>query len=163
MPQLDVTTFPPQLVWLAISFLVLYLLMSRVALPRISDVLEERRRRREDNLAKAEDLEKEAEAVSQAYEAALAKSRGDAHARIAAAGEAAKQRAEAEVARLDAELRGKTQAAEAAIAEARSSALADAAGIAAEVAQLAASKVAGLVVDEASARAAADAARKARA
>lgn len=163
LPQLNVATYAPQLVWLAISFAVLYLLMSRIALPRISDVLEERRKRREDNLARAEELEKEAEGVSQAYETQLATSRSDAHARIAAAGEAAKEHAEAEIARLDAELREKIQSAEAAIAEARQSALADAAAIAAEAARLAAEKVAGLSVDEAAARAAADEARKARA
>lgn len=159
MPQLDVATYAPQLVWLVISFVLLYLLMARVALPRIADVLEERGRKREDNLAKAEELEKEAEDVSAAYESALNEARTRAHGALARAQDAAKAKAEAEIARLDTALHARTREAEAAIAKAREGALADAAGIAAEIAQLAVHKVAGLSVDEASARAAANAAR----
>lgn len=163
MPQLDPTTFSPQIFWLVVTFVILYVLMARVALPRIGDVLEERRKRREDNLAKAEAFEKEAEQVSQAYEAALEKSRSDAHARIAEATEAAKRRAEGELAKLNAQLRTRTEHAELAIAEARAKALTDAVDIAADVARLASDKVAGLSIDEASARVAAGAAMKARA
>ncbi len=163
MPQLDVASYAPQLVWLAISFVLLYLLMARVALPRIGDVLEGRRKRREDNLAKAEGFQREAEQVAESYEAALARSRDSAHTKVAEAVEAAKRRAEVEVARFDAELRTRTEEAEAAIARARAGALADAAAIAAEAARLAAEKVAGLHVDEDEAREAAEAARRARA
>lgn len=163
MPQLDVASYAPQLVWLAITFVLLYVLMARVALPRIGEILEERRKRREDNLAKAEAFQKEAEQVAEAYEAALAKSRTTAHARIAEAAEAAKRQAEAEVARLDESLRRRTEEAETAIADARRKALADAAAIAAEAARLAAIKVAGLDIDGAAAKDAAEAAMKARA
>jgi F-type H+-transporting ATPase subunit b len=45
MPQLDFSTFSPQLIWLVITFLGLYLLMSRVALPRIGGVIEQRQSR----------------------------------------------------------------------------------------------------------------------
>ncbi|MFM2128893.1 MAG: hypothetical protein RL477_439 [Pseudomonadota bacterium] len=162
MPQLDVATYAPQLVWLAISFVLLYVLMSRLALPRIADVLEERGRRREDNLAKAEELEKEAEAVSEAYESALAEARNRAHAALAKAQDAAKARADAEIARLDQALHARTREAEAAIARSREGALREAAGIAAEVARMAAQKVAGLSVDDAAARAAAEAVAGAR-
>lgn len=163
MPQLDVASYAPQLFWLAVTFVLLYVLMARVALPRIGDVIEERRKRREDNLAKAESSQREAEQVSEAYEAALAQSRADAHARIAEATDAARKQAEAEVARFDAGLREKTEAAERAIAAAKETALADATGIAAEIAQLATDKVAGLSIDAATARDAAEAAMKARA
>ena len=43
MPQLDFSTFVPQLFWLFLSLSILYLILSRVALPRISDVIEERK------------------------------------------------------------------------------------------------------------------------
>lgn len=163
MPQLDVASYAPQLVWLAISFVVLYLLMARVALPRIAGVLEERSRRREDNLAKAEEHERDAAAAAQAYEAALAEARGRAQSELAGAQDAAKARADAELARLDAALQARMREAEDAIATARTAALGDATGIAAEVARLAAQKLAGLTIDEAAARSAADAATKARA
>lgn len=163
MPQLDVGTYAPQLVWLAISFVLLYVLMSRVALPRIAGVLEERRKRREDNLAKAEELGKEAQSVAEAYEAALADARNRAQARRSGVAEGAKARMEAEIARLDEALRAKARDAEAAIARAREAAAGEVADIAAEVAGLAARKLAGLTVDAGAAKAAAEAARKARA
>ena len=54
MPQLDVPRpFAPQLFWLAIWFVVLYVLMSKVGLPRIALAIEARRQRREDDLARA--------------------------------------------------------------------------------------------------------------
>ena len=72
MPQLDVSTFTPQLVWLAISFIALYLLMSRLALPRVDAIIEARRKRMDDDLARAAAIKAEAEAVIAAYQ----KSRG---------------------------------------------------------------------------------------
>ncbi len=163
MPQLDVATYAPQLVWLIISFVLLYVLMARLALPRIADVLEDRKRRREDNLSKAEELEKEAEALSEAYETQLSETRAQAHAQVGTAVEAAKSRHDAAIAELETGLRGKVAEAETAITAARTTAMADAAGIAAEAARLAAEKIGGVAVDAAAAQAAADEARKARA
>jgi len=74
MPQLDVSTFPPQLVWLLITFAVLFLVVWKVALPRIVNVRDNRQRRIEDDLAKAETLREEAETVL----AVLEKSHADA-------------------------------------------------------------------------------------
>ena len=68
MPQLDVSTFPPQLVWLLITFGALFLIVWKVALPRIVDVRDNRQRRIEDDLAKAETLREEAETVLSALE-----------------------------------------------------------------------------------------------
>jgi len=79
MPQLDVTTFAPQLIWLAITFAALFLIMWKIAVPKISDALETRQMRLEDNLKKAEDLQREAEATLAAYEKALADARAQAH------------------------------------------------------------------------------------
>jgi F-type H+-transporting ATPase subunit b len=162
MPQLDVASYLPQIVWLAVCFAALYLLMAKLALPRIAAVLEERTRRREDDLARAEELEARAEAAAQAYEQVLAEARGSAHDRLSASAEAAKARAEAAIDELDQKLAGEIASAEAAINEAKQVALGEATAIAAEAARLAAAKLAGIEVDEAAASAAADAARKAR-
>ena len=43
MPQLDFSTFLPQIFWLFISLSFLYIILSRYALPRVSDVIEERK------------------------------------------------------------------------------------------------------------------------
>ena len=75
MPQFDVSSFPTQLIWLVISFVLLYVLMSRVALPRIGQVLEERQEKIDDNLDTAEQLRAETEADSETYEAALVQAR----------------------------------------------------------------------------------------
>lgn len=78
MPQFDVATFPPQLIWLVISFVVLYVLMSRVALPRVGRVLEERQKRIDDALKTAEQLNAEAQDEARAYDTLLrdARARG---------------------------------------------------------------------------------------
>ena len=53
LPQLDFSTYPTQVFWLVVSFAILYLLMSQVAIPRISEVLEGRQERFANDLDKA--------------------------------------------------------------------------------------------------------------
>ena len=78
MPQLDFATFPTQLFWLIITFSVLYCLMWRVVIPRISNVLEERQSRINGDLERAENLRTEAKLVLNAYEKALTDGRSEA-------------------------------------------------------------------------------------
>jgi F-type H+-transporting ATPase subunit b len=75
MPQFNPEWFASQLFWLLVSFVILYLLMSRIALPRMAQIMEERQDKIEDDLAKAEKLKTEAEQVYQAYEQQLAEAR----------------------------------------------------------------------------------------
>ena len=82
MPQLDISTFTPQLVWLAVWFVVLYLLMAKLGLPRIAAVVEARRRRREDDLARAAQMKSEADAANAAYQKTLSEARAQAQATI---------------------------------------------------------------------------------
>ncbi len=75
MPQLDLANFSPQIIWLVITFSILWFLMAKIALPRIGLVLEERQKRITDNLKLAEDLQKEARAEFDSYQAAILEAR----------------------------------------------------------------------------------------
>src|SRR5262245_9225406 len=75
-PPFAKETFASQLVWLALVFVALYLLMSRVALPRIGSILEDRRQRIEADLAAAQRLKQESDAAIAAYEKSLTEARG---------------------------------------------------------------------------------------
>ena len=78
MPQFDPQWFASQIFWLAISFVLLYLLMSRIALPRMHDIVEGREQKVQDDLKKAESLRDEAREINQAYEEQLREARGEA-------------------------------------------------------------------------------------
>ena len=82
MPQFDVTAFSPQIIWLVITFLVLYVLMAKVALPRIGGILEERQARIDDNLDTAQNLRNEYAAEAEAYEESMAEAREQARSAI---------------------------------------------------------------------------------
>lgn len=74
-PPFDTTTFPSQIFWLAITFAFLFIVMWRVAVPRIGGAIGARKHRITDDLSMAEQHRKDAEAASAAYEAALAEAR----------------------------------------------------------------------------------------
>lgn len=78
MPQLNVHDFVPQLVWLAIAFLVLYLVMARSAVPAIADTLAKRQAKIQGDLDAAEKANEETRALVAAYEKSLADSRENA-------------------------------------------------------------------------------------
>ncbi|NDF11865.1 MAG: F0F1 ATP synthase subunit B' [Proteobacteria bacterium] len=83
MPQLDPSSFLSQLFWLAITFSVLYVMLSRVILPTISRVLQTRQERITNDLEKADSIRREAEKMAVEYEAQLAESRAKAQTMIA--------------------------------------------------------------------------------
>lgn len=156
MPQLDISTFTPQLVWLTIWFVVLYLLMAKLAMPRIARAMEARRRRREDDLARAAQLKAEAEAANAAYQKTLAEARAQAQAAIKEtsdrlAAEAAKQQRA-----LAATLAEQIEAAERRIAATKEQALAEVRGIAVDVGRSVVEKLTGAVPDAAKMAAAVD-------
>ena len=147
MPQLDFADFAPQLVWLVVTFVVLYLLLSRLALPRISGVLEERRRRIAGDLERAEEMRRDAERTLDDYERSMAEARGRAQ-EIAQAARA--ETAAAAAQRLDgltAELAAKASDAERDIAARRDEALANVRGVAASAASAALERLIGVGPD----------------
>jgi F-type H+-transporting ATPase subunit b len=149
MPQLDVATYAPQLFWLAVTFIVLYLLMSKLGLPRVRSVIEARRKRIDDDLARAEAIKTRAEAAMAAYERALADARTQAQATIrertdrfaAEAAERQRQLAEA--------LAQQTREAEQQIVAAKESAFADIRNVAVDVARSITEKLTGAAAEEA--------------
>jgi F-type H+-transporting ATPase subunit b len=123
-PPFDPATYASQLVWLAITFGVLLLVMSRVALPRIGGILAERSRTIADDLAAAGRLKEETDAAIAAYEQALAEARANAHAIGQKGRDATKGEIDAERAALEAGLQQRLDAAEARIGEVKAEALA---------------------------------------
>ena len=79
-PPFQKETFASQLIWLALFFIALYLLMSRVALPRVGGIIEARTSQIEGDLAEANRLKQETEAAIAAYEKTLADARANAQA-----------------------------------------------------------------------------------
>lgn len=133
MPQLDYHTFVPQLVWLAISFIVLYVLMSRLALPKVRTAIEGRRRHLDDDLGRAAALKEEAELALAAYQKTLADARAAAQDTLRQTSEKLAADAAQRQQQLSATLAEQIAAAEARIAASKEQALADVRSIAAEV------------------------------
>lgn len=134
LPQLDVSTFSSQIVWLVITFVILYVLMSKTALPRIGEVLEERQNKIDGNLAKAEGLKAQAEAASDAYDTSLSDARGQAQAAIRDVKDKAATEAASRQAELNEKLQAQIATSEAAIAKARDEALSGIKDVATDVA-----------------------------
>src|SRR3954447_18994513 len=149
MPQLDVATFPSQLFWLAVTFIILYILMSRVGLPQLTAAIDARRQRREDDLTRAARLKTEAEAANAAFQRTMAEARAQAQAAIKettdrlAAEAAERQRA------LAAALAEQVDEAERRIAATKQQALAEVRGIAVDVGRSVVEKLTGSAPSEA--------------
>lgn len=134
-PPFDPSTFGPQLVWLALTFAVLYVLMSRVALPRIGSILEQRQTRIDSDLAAADQARRQTDEAIASYEAALASARS--RAQQIAEETRAGMRAEMDQKRMSVEqdLSARMAEAEARIQTTKQAALANVSAIAAETAQ----------------------------
>ena len=124
-PPFDSSTFSSQILWLAITFGLFYLFMSRVVLPRIGSILETRRDRIAQDLNEANRLKLESDQAFAAYEQELAEARSNAHEIAQTARDEAKADADAERAKVEAEVAGRLEKAEAEIAAVKSKALAE--------------------------------------
>jgi F-type H+-transporting ATPase subunit b len=144
-PPFQKDTFASQLLWLVITFVALYLLMARVALPRIGAILEERKGRIDGDLAEAQRLKNESDAALAAYEKALADARARAQTLANETREREAAAAEARRKDLDATLNARIAAAEKAISERKSVAMTNVRGIATEAASAIVERLIGAV------------------
>ena len=162
MPQLDVTTFSSQIFWLVVTFIGLFLIMWRISVPKISDALEARQKRIDDNLNRAEELKREAEAAMDIYEASLADARSDAQRAILEANAKLAEDARAREAELSEALAKRIAESEANILAAMDEAIVNIRDVAVEVSVSAAERLTGEAPSPDAANSAVDAAIKAR-
>ena len=123
MPQLDFSTFPNQIFWLVVTLVVIYLVLSRIALPRIGAVLAERSGTITNDIAAAEELKQKAVEAEAAYQQALADARAQAGAIVAEAKAEIQSDLDAEIKKADAQIAAKAAESEKAIAEIRDGAV----------------------------------------
>ncbi|MCB1885491.1 MAG: ATPase [Geminicoccaceae bacterium] len=134
MPQLNAATFPSQILWLILSFVLLYWLMKNRGLPRVARILETRQARIDGSLERATKLRGDAEAAYARHEKLVAEAR----ARAAGDVQAMRERTGADLAKrqhdLDAKLNARIEEAEARVAASRAEAMQGVDAVAAEVA-----------------------------
>ncbi len=123
MPQLDFATFPNQIFWLTVTLVVIYLVLSRIALPRISAVLAERSGTITNDIAAAEELKQKAVEAEVAYQQALTEARAQAGAIVAEAKAEIQADLDVEIKKADAQIAAKAAESEKAIAEIRDGAV----------------------------------------
>ena len=159
-PPFDKQTFPSQLFWLAICFVALYLITARLVQPRVSGIVEGRKKQVAGDLAEASRLKTESEQAIAAYEKALA----DARARAQTIASETRDRLQAEADRnrksLEEQLNGRLADAEKQIAATKSAAMATVRGIATEAAAAIVARLTGVTVSEPAAGVAVDAVLK---
>jgi len=123
MPQLDFATFPNQIFWLVVALVLVYLILNRVALPRIAAVLAERQGTITNDIAAAEELKLKATEAEAAYNQALADARAEAQKIVTEAKAEIQGELNVAIAKADAEIAVKAAESEKAIAEIRAGAL----------------------------------------
>lgn len=107
MPQLDFATFPNQIFWLVVTLVVIYFIMSRIALPRIAEVLQQRANAIQGDLDKAEELKQKAVEAEEAYNQALKDARAQAAGIVAETKAEIQKELDAATAKADAEIAAK--------------------------------------------------------
>jgi F-type H+-transporting ATPase subunit b len=163
MPQFNPEFWAPQLFWLFVTAVALFLVMWRVALPRVDVVVADRQERIGGNLRKAETLKAEAEAALAAYQKSIADARAAAQAEHAKAQAAIAAESAKREAVFGKRLSDQEAAAEASIAAARAAAMAQVKPIAIDLAAALTEKLVGTKVAADAAASAVDAVAKERA
>jgi F-type H+-transporting ATPase subunit b len=146
-PPFDSSTFPSQLVSLAIAFVALYLIVSRIALPRVGSVIDARQKAIEGDLAEAQKLKDDSETALKAYESELAAARARAQAIGTENREKLNAAADADRKALEERLAAKLADAEKTIATTRAAAMSNVRGIAADAASAIVQRLTGQAPD----------------
>ncbi|MGE0280385.1 MAG: F0F1 ATP synthase subunit B [Rhizobiaceae bacterium] len=129
-PPFDSSTYPSQLLWLAITFGLFYLFLKKAVLPRIAHILETRSDRIAQDLDQAARSKADADAAVAAYEQELAEAKAKANSIGQSARDGAKADAEAQRKKVEAELEGKMAEAEKSIAAIKTKAMGEVGSIA---------------------------------
>lgn len=135
MPQLDVTSFPNQIFWLVVTLVIIYFVLSKIALPRIGQVLADRKGTIESDLLAAEELKQKALDAEAAYNQALADARAEAQKIVAEAKAEIQAELDTATAKADAEIAAKAAESEQKIAEIRANALTSVSEVASDAAK----------------------------
>ena len=149
LPQLNPNDFAPQLIWLAISFLALWWLMAKVALPKVGSVIEERAQRIQRDLDEAARLKAETEQALADYEASLTAARGRASGIAKDIRDKLAAEVEAERAKVERQVVTRTVDAEKRIADMKTRALAEVGQIATDTTQAIVAELTAKSVDRA--------------
>lgn len=123
MPQLEFSTFPNQIFWLVVTLVVIYQILSRIALPRIAAVLADRQGTITNDIAAAEQLKAQALSAEEAYNKALAEARAEAQNIVAQAKADIQADLNVAMEKADAEISAKAAESEKAIAAIRAGAM----------------------------------------
>lgn len=134
MPQLDPSSYASQLFWLTVCFLVLYVSLARMLLPRVQSVLAKRADTIGGNLEQAKQMKADAELAREHYEKALSHARSRSHALLVEAEADIAERARKRHADLDSEIEKKLSASQASISQATQEVQGKLASVASEIA-----------------------------
>ncbi len=147
MPQFDPATFAPQIFWLVVTFIALYGVIAKFAIPRIGEILEQRARLVQDDLDRAAALKADTDAAIATYEKAMTSARNQARDVLLAATTELKKVADDKTAVVNAEVGKQIADAEARIEKAKADAMGSIKSIAADTAREAVARISGLTLD----------------
>ena len=156
MPQFDTSTFSSQIFWLVVTFIVLWIFLSKVVLPRIEEVIQSRDSKISGDLKRAADAKQEAEEAMAEYEAALAQARAEAQELIKAALERLAEANAKRDSEFSTHLDARIAEAEARVDAAREQALQNVREIAMEVTKATVERLSGAAADDAAVESALD-------
>lgn len=148
MPQLDPSTFASQLFWLAVFFILLYLLMAQIALPRVANILQNRKEKISNDLDEANRLAQEVEDIEKAYDASMREASDEANHLINQAVADSEAKTQARRKELDAKIGKQLAEADKKMQQAKADAEEKVETLSVELSQLIVNRIAGLKVSE---------------